>query len=128
MESTTPVASAVPVWQLPSYIHGLEQAGFSARAYKLWFQMELAQRGYMAEPDAISHANWPSPIAPSPGDARSGIRQRHLSKSVGEARLSGARGQAEIQNQGLAISPWAMVGDGHIHGGGLRRPHWLRGI
>ncbi|NPD15844.1 LPS export ABC transporter permease LptG [Xinfangfangia sp. D13-10-4-6] len=35
--------SAVPVWQLPSYIKGLEQAGFSARSYKLWFQMELAQ-------------------------------------------------------------------------------------
>ncbi|WP_338426305.1 N-formylglutamate deformylase [Sphingopyxis kveilinensis] len=25
-------------------------------------QMELAQRGYMAEPDAITHANWPSPL------------------------------------------------------------------
>lgn len=35
--------SAVPVWQLPSYIAGLEQAGFSARSYRLWFQMELAQ-------------------------------------------------------------------------------------
>ncbi len=35
--------SAVPIWQLPSYIAGLEQAGFSARAYKLWLQMELAQ-------------------------------------------------------------------------------------
>jgi lipopolysaccharide export system permease protein len=33
----------VPIWQLPSYIAGLEQAGFSARAYKLWLQMELAQ-------------------------------------------------------------------------------------
>lgn len=35
--------SAVPIWQLPAYIAGLEQAGFSARAYKLWLQMELAQ-------------------------------------------------------------------------------------
>jgi lipopolysaccharide export system permease protein len=35
--------SAVPIWQLPAYIDGLEQAGFSARAYKLWLQMELAQ-------------------------------------------------------------------------------------
>lgn len=35
--------SAVPIWQLPSYIGGLEQAGFSARSYRLWFQMELAQ-------------------------------------------------------------------------------------
>ena len=35
--------SAVPFWQLPSYISGLEKAGFSARSYKLWLQMELAQ-------------------------------------------------------------------------------------
>lgn len=35
--------SAVPIWQLPAYIAGLERAGFSATAYKLWFQMELAQ-------------------------------------------------------------------------------------
>ncbi|MDQ2065606.1 LPS export ABC transporter permease LptG [Xinfangfangia sp. CPCC 101601] len=35
--------NAVPIWQLPSYIDGLETAGFSARSYQLWFQMELAQ-------------------------------------------------------------------------------------
>ncbi|MCB5410091.1 LPS export ABC transporter permease LptG [Pseudogemmobacter faecipullorum] len=35
--------SAVPFWQLPSYIRGLEKAGFSARSYQLWLQMELAQ-------------------------------------------------------------------------------------
>lgn len=35
--------SAVPIWSLPKYIAGLERAGFSARAYRLWFQMELAQ-------------------------------------------------------------------------------------
>jgi lipopolysaccharide export system permease protein len=35
--------SAVPIWQLPDYIAGLERAGFSARSYRLWFQMELAQ-------------------------------------------------------------------------------------
>ena len=29
-------------------------------------QMELAQRGYMAEPAAITHANWPSPLDPNP--------------------------------------------------------------
>jgi len=29
-------------------------------------QMELAQRGYMAEPAAITHANWPSPLNPNP--------------------------------------------------------------
>lgn len=34
--------SAVPFWQLPEYIAGLERAGFSARGYKVWLQMELA--------------------------------------------------------------------------------------
>lgn len=29
-------------------------------------QMELAQRGYMAEPAAITHANWPTPLDPNP--------------------------------------------------------------
>ena len=35
--------SAIPFWQLPSYIRDLEQAGFSARSYQVWLQMELAQ-------------------------------------------------------------------------------------
>lgn len=34
--------SAVPIWKLPSYITSLQQAGFSARSYRIWFQMELA--------------------------------------------------------------------------------------
>lgn len=34
--------SAVPIWQLPGFIQGLENAGFSARRHLLWFQMELA--------------------------------------------------------------------------------------
>jgi lipopolysaccharide export system permease protein len=34
--------SAIAFWDLPSYIADLERAGFSARAYKLWYQMELA--------------------------------------------------------------------------------------
>lgn len=29
-------------------------------------QMELAQRGYMTEPEPITHANWPSTLAPNP--------------------------------------------------------------
>ncbi len=40
--------AAIPFWGLPSYIAGLERAGFSARAYRLWFQMELAQPLLMA--------------------------------------------------------------------------------
>jgi lipopolysaccharide export system permease protein len=35
--------SAIAFWDLPGYIDDLERAGFSARAYRLWFQMELAQ-------------------------------------------------------------------------------------
>jgi lipopolysaccharide export system permease protein len=34
--------SAISFWELPSYIGDLERAGFSAQAYKLWYQMELA--------------------------------------------------------------------------------------
>ncbi len=40
--------SAIAFWDLPAYIDGLERAGFSARAYRLWFQMELAQPLLMA--------------------------------------------------------------------------------
>jgi lipopolysaccharide export system permease protein len=39
---------AIPIWQLPDYIAGLERAGFSARAHRVWFQMELAQPLLMA--------------------------------------------------------------------------------
>jgi lipopolysaccharide export system permease protein len=35
--------AAVPFWGLPAYIAGLERAGFSARAHRVWYQMELAQ-------------------------------------------------------------------------------------
>ncbi len=34
--------SAIPVWALPDYITKLEQAGFSARAHRVWLQMEMA--------------------------------------------------------------------------------------
>lgn len=33
---------AIPVWDLPAYIAGLEEAGFSARRHRVWLQMELA--------------------------------------------------------------------------------------
>ncbi len=39
---------AVPVWQLPGFIAGLERAGFSAARHKVWFQMELARPFMMA--------------------------------------------------------------------------------
>ena len=34
--------SSVAFWNLPRYIQDLERAGFSARSYQVWFQMELA--------------------------------------------------------------------------------------
>lgn len=34
--------SAIPIWSLPDYITKLEQAGFSARAHRVWLQMEMA--------------------------------------------------------------------------------------
>ncbi|MCA0994515.1 LPS export ABC transporter permease LptG [Alloyangia pacifica] len=35
--------SAIPIWELPAFIRGLENAGFSARRHIVWLQSELAQ-------------------------------------------------------------------------------------
>ncbi|WP_333818002.1 LPS export ABC transporter permease LptG [Tabrizicola sp.] len=40
--------SAIAFWDLPNYIGDLERAGFSAQAYRLWYQMELALPMLMA--------------------------------------------------------------------------------
>ena len=40
--------SAIGFWDLPGYIGDLERAGFSAQAYRLWYQMELALPMLMA--------------------------------------------------------------------------------
>ena len=45
---------AIPIWQLPDFIGGLERAGFSAQRHKVWFQMELALPLLMAAMVAIS--------------------------------------------------------------------------
>ncbi len=45
---------AVPFWQLPSFIAGLERAGFSAQRHRVWFQMELARPLLMAAMVAIA--------------------------------------------------------------------------
>lgn len=34
--------SSIPIWELPSYISKLELSGFTARAHRVWFQMEMA--------------------------------------------------------------------------------------
>lgn len=35
--------SAVAIWDLPGFIHGLESAGFSARRHTVWLHMELSR-------------------------------------------------------------------------------------
>ena len=53
-------------------VNGRFKGGWTARHYGRpesgihAIQMELAQRGYMAEPPEITHANWPSPLDPKP--------------------------------------------------------------
>lgn len=39
---------AVPIWQLPAFIAGLERAGFSATRHRVWFMSELALPFLMA--------------------------------------------------------------------------------
>ncbi len=39
---------AVPFWDLPGFIAQLDAAGFSARAHRVWLQMELAQPALFA--------------------------------------------------------------------------------
>lgn len=34
--------SSIPIWELPGFIANLENAGFSARLHRVWFQMEMA--------------------------------------------------------------------------------------
>ena len=40
--------ATVPIWDLPSYIEDLAQAGFSARLHRVWYQMELALPLFLA--------------------------------------------------------------------------------
>ena len=40
--------SAISFWNLPGYITGLDRAGFSARAHRVWWQMELALPVFLA--------------------------------------------------------------------------------
>lgn len=40
--------SAIPIWELPAFIGRLEDAGFSARIHRVWFQTELATPLFLA--------------------------------------------------------------------------------
>lgn len=48
--------SAIPIWDLPTYIHLLSEAGFSARRHAVWFQMELARPLFLVALVLISAA------------------------------------------------------------------------
>ena len=45
---------AIPVWQLPAFIRGLERAGLSALRHKVWFQLELTRPLLMAAMVAVA--------------------------------------------------------------------------
>ncbi|WP_068112354.1 LPS export ABC transporter permease LptG [Tropicimonas marinistellae] len=40
--------ASVPIWELPGFIRNLDEAGFSARHHRVWFQMELALPLFLA--------------------------------------------------------------------------------
>jgi lipopolysaccharide export system permease protein len=40
--------ASIPIWELPAFIDQLDEAGFSARQHRVWFQMELALPLFMA--------------------------------------------------------------------------------
>ncbi|MFU8776607.1 MAG: LPS export ABC transporter permease LptG [Roseovarius sp.] len=46
----------IPIWDLPDFIDQLEEAGFSARRYAIWFQSELAQPVFLVALVLISAA------------------------------------------------------------------------
>lgn len=46
----------IPIWELPGFIDQLEEAGFSARRYAIWFQTELAQPVFLVALVLISAA------------------------------------------------------------------------
>jgi len=46
----------IPIWELPNFIGQLEEAGFSARRYAIWFQSELAQPVFLVALVLISAA------------------------------------------------------------------------
>jgi len=52
----------IPIWDLPRFINQLEQAGFSARRYAVWFQAELAQPLFLMAMVLISAAFTMRPV------------------------------------------------------------------
>ncbi|WP_116087335.1 LPS export ABC transporter permease LptG [Tropicimonas sp. IMCC34011] len=40
--------SSIPIWELPAFIANLNDAGFSARSHRIWFQTELAMPLFLA--------------------------------------------------------------------------------
>ena len=71
-ELETIVASICAASGYSHIVNGRFKGGWTTRHYGdpengvHAVQMELAQRGYMAEPAAITSANWPAPLDPNP--------------------------------------------------------------
>ena len=71
-ELETIVASTCAASGYSHVVNGRFKGGWTTRHYGdpdhgvHAVQMELAQRGYMAEPAAITSANWPAPLDPHP--------------------------------------------------------------
>jgi formiminoglutamase len=80
----------------PHVVDGRFRGGWTTRHYGRpetgvhAVQMELAQRGYMQEPDALGAANWPTSYDPSRA-----TRTRETLKAVLSACLDFAQGQEE---------------------------------
>ena len=92
-ELTASVEAACDASTFSRVTNGRFKGGWTTRHYGRpddgihAIQMELAQRGYMAEPDPITHANWPSPIDSNPAI-------RPVLEQVIAATLDFAKGQA----------------------------------
>jgi len=71
-ELETVIASICAASGKSHVVNGRFKGGWTTRHYGRpdegihAIQMELAQRGYMAEPAPITHATWPSPLDPNP--------------------------------------------------------------
>lgn len=48
--------ASVPIWELPTFIKRLQEAGFSARRHSVWFQMELAMPVFLVSMVMIGSA------------------------------------------------------------------------
>jgi len=53
----------IPIWDLPAFIDALEDAGFSARRYAIWFQMELSRPLFLVSAIIFTFDSVPQPYS-----------------------------------------------------------------